>query len=75
MQSSQGAGHSLVVECQTLKTCRPAKAASFVLEVPGMVIYNDPVGGRAAYAEPGAPGLVLVCHGHEDHFNAILQPK
>jgi len=47
----------------------PIAQASFVLEVPGMVIYNDPVGGKAAYAGLAAPGLVLVCHEHEDHLD------
>jgi len=47
----------------------PVTQASFVLEVPGMVIYNDPVGGKAAYAGLAAPGLVLVCHEHQDHLD------
>lgn len=47
----------------------PIAQASFVLEAPGMVIYNDPVGGKAAYAGLAVPGLVLVCHEHEDHLD------
>ncbi|MDY0974658.1 MBL fold metallo-hydrolase [Massilia sp. CFBP9012] len=47
----------------------PVTQASFVLQTPGMVVYNDPVGGKAAYAGLPAPGLVLVCHEHEDHLD------
>ncbi|MGJ7036852.1 L-ascorbate metabolism protein UlaG (beta-lactamase superfamily) [Shinella sp. BE166] len=52
----------------------PIGDASFVLTVPGLVIYNDPAGGRALFAGQPTPGLVLMCHEHIDHFDlATLQ--
>lgn len=48
----------------------PIAHASFVMSVPGLVIYNDPVGGAAAYEGHPAPGLILVTHEHGDHFDA-----
>ena len=46
----------------------PVSHASFVMSVPGLVIYNDPVGGKALYEGQPAPGLVLITHEHGDHF-------
>ena len=46
----------------------PVSHASFVMSVPGLVIWNDPVGGKALYEGQPAPGLVLITHEHEDHF-------
>jgi L-ascorbate metabolism protein UlaG (beta-lactamase superfamily) len=48
----------------------PVSHASFVMEVPGAVIYTDPVGGAAMYEGFPAPGLILVTHEHGDHYNA-----
>lgn len=50
-------------------TIHPVSHASFVLTVPGLVIYNDPVGGAAAYEGLEPPGLILVSHEHGDHFD------
>jgi len=47
----------------------PINHASFVLSTPGLVIYNDPVGGKALYEGHPAPGLILVTHEHQDHFD------
>ena len=47
----------------------PISHASFVMSVPGLVIYNDPVGGKAPYDGHAAAGLVLVTHEHQDHFD------
>ncbi|WP_316014776.1 MBL fold metallo-hydrolase [Roseobacter sp. HKCCA0434] len=47
----------------------PVDHASFVMETPGLVIYNDPVGEAARYAEYPAPDLILVTHEHGDHYN------
>lgn len=47
----------------------PIAHASFVMTVPGLVIYNDPVGGAAAYEGRPEPDLVLITHEHGDHFD------
>jgi L-ascorbate metabolism protein UlaG (beta-lactamase superfamily) len=47
----------------------PIRDASFTLQVPGMVIYNDPADGAALYESQPAPDLVLMCHEHIDHFD------
>jgi L-ascorbate metabolism protein UlaG (beta-lactamase superfamily) len=57
----------------------PVEHASFMMTVPGLVIYNDPVGGKDLYAGHPAPGLVLITHEHGDHFDvptlqAIIGP-
>lgn len=33
------------------------------------MIWNDPVGGKALYDGQPAPGLVLITHEHQDHFD------
>jgi L-ascorbate metabolism protein UlaG (beta-lactamase superfamily) len=48
----------------------PVAHASFAMEVPGMVIYADPVGDPAAYAGLPPPDLILVTHEHGDHYKA-----
>ena len=50
-------------------TIHPVSHASFVLTIPGTVIYNDPVGGAAAYEGLPPPGMILVSHEHGDHFD------
>ncbi|WP_173931045.1 MBL fold metallo-hydrolase [Chelativorans sp. Marseille-P2723] len=47
----------------------PVSHASFVMMVPGMVIYNDPVGGAAAYEAHPAPDVILITHEHGDHYD------
>lgn len=47
----------------------PVEHASFVMTLPGMVIYNDPVGGAEKYRGLPPPGLILVTHEHSDHFD------
>ncbi len=47
----------------------PVEHASFVMTLPGMVIYNDPVGGPAKYQGLPPPNLILVTHEHPDHFD------
>jgi L-ascorbate metabolism protein UlaG (beta-lactamase superfamily) len=48
----------------------PVDHASFVMETPIGVIYNDPVGDAANYAGFATPDLVLITHEHGDHYNA-----
>lgn len=49
-------------------TIHPVNHASFVMETPSLVIYNDPVGEVSAYADHPAPDLILVTHEHGDHY-------
>ncbi|QDZ02188.1 MBL fold metallo-hydrolase [Nitratireductor mangrovi] len=65
---AQGAGDSYDTEGGKI-TIHPIAHASFVMTVPGLVIYNDPVGEAAAYQGHPAPDLVLVTHQHGDHYN------
>jgi L-ascorbate metabolism protein UlaG (beta-lactamase superfamily) len=48
----------------------PVDHASFVMETPIGVIYCDPVGDAANYADFATPDLVLITHEHGDHYNA-----
>ncbi len=48
----------------------PIAHASFVMETPAGVIYVDPVGDPASYADLPAPDLILITHEHGDHYNA-----
>ena len=64
---AQGAGDSYKTDGGEI-VVNPIAHASFVMSVPGLVIYNDPVGGAAAFEGHPAPGLVLITHEHGDHF-------
>ena len=48
----------------------PIAHASFVMTIPGMTIYNDPVGEASAYEGHPRPDVILVTHEHGDHYNA-----
>lgn len=49
-------------------TIKPVAHASFVMEAPEGIIYVDPVGDAAAFADFAKPDLVLITHHHGDHF-------
>lgn len=51
-------------------TIHPVSHASLVLETPQGIIYVDPVGEASAYEEYPEPGLILITHEHEDHYDA-----
>lgn len=51
-------------------TIYPLSHASFVMETPIGVIYVDPVGAPAQYADFDRPDLILITHHHGDHYNA-----
>lgn len=50
-------------------TVHPISHASFVMETPAGVIYADPVGDPAQYADLPAPDLILITHEHGDHYS------
>ena len=65
---AQGQGDSYKTDSGEI-VVSPVSHASFVMSVPGLVIYADPVGGKALYDGQPAAGLVLITHEHQDHFD------
>jgi L-ascorbate metabolism protein UlaG (beta-lactamase superfamily) len=47
----------------------PVNHASFGMSWNGKMIYNDPVGSSGLYSGFPKADLILVSHGHGDHFN------
>jgi L-ascorbate metabolism protein UlaG (beta-lactamase superfamily) len=47
----------------------PINHASFVMSWNGKMIYSDPVGGATPYQNLQKADLILVTHGHSDHFS------
>ena len=68
-QAAAHGGHMFPVKGGEVKV-HPVDHASFVMETPVGVIYNDPVGDAANYADFPAPDLILITHEHGDHYNA-----
>lgn len=68
-QAAAHGGHMFPVKGGEAKV-HPVDHASFVMETPVGVIYNDPVGDAANYADFPAPDLILITHEHGDHYNA-----
>lgn len=50
-------------------TIHPVDHASLLLGFGSEVIYVDPVGGAARFADLPAPTAILITHGHGDHFD------
>ncbi len=67
-QAAAHGGNMFPVEGGEIKV-HPVDHASFVMETPIGVIYNDPVGDAANYADFPTPDLVLITHEHGDHYN------
>jgi L-ascorbate metabolism protein UlaG (beta-lactamase superfamily) len=65
---AQGKGDSYKTDSGEI-LISPISHASFVMTAPGLVVYNDPVGGKALYDGQPAAQLVLVTHEHQDHFD------
>jgi L-ascorbate metabolism protein UlaG (beta-lactamase superfamily) len=65
---AQNAGDRHAIEGGEI-VIRPVAHASFVMNTPGLVIYNDPVGGAAPFQGSEPPGLILITHEHQDHFD------
>lgn len=49
-------------------TFSPVTHASVVIQAQGKVIYVDPTGDIASYAGQSPQAVVLITHGHYDHF-------
>lgn len=47
----------------------PISHASMILTLSGQVIYNDPVGGKDAYANHPSPNIILLSDIHGDHLD------
>lgn len=48
----------------------PISHASFILNLGGQVIYNDPVGNEATFSGQQRPDIILLSDIHSDHLNA-----
>ena len=51
-------------------TVRAVRQMSVVIEGPDGVIYTDPTGGGARYADHPAPDVILISHEHHGHYDA-----
>jgi len=47
----------------------PVAHATFVMQCSGKAVYVDPVGGGKPFAGLAKPDLILLTHGHFDHFD------
>lgn len=48
----------------------PISHATFVLEINGQTIFNDPVGDASSFTNFGEPNIILISDIHEDHMDA-----
>lgn len=66
---------TLIVSSYGQVRITPVEHASMVLSYLQKVIYVDPVGEAEQYKTLPKPDLILVTHGHGDHFNPDLIRK
>lgn len=53
----------------------PINHASFIISTYDLTIYVDPVGSQVNYKDYPEPDLILLTHGHQDHYSKnILDP-
>jgi L-ascorbate metabolism protein UlaG (beta-lactamase superfamily) len=65
--SAQGAGDRYAVDGGEI-VVNPIGHATFVMQVPGLVIYVDPATNPATFQGMPPADLVLITHEHGDHF-------
>ncbi len=71
-------GDKILTDSSTL-FIHPIQHASFAMQWNGKTIYSDPVGGAKLYEGLPKPDLILLTHGHGDHYDAgtleaVIQP-
>jgi L-ascorbate metabolism protein UlaG (beta-lactamase superfamily) len=64
---AQGAGDKYPTDGGEI-VVMPVGHATFVMQVPGLVIYNDPATDPATFQGMPPADLVLITHEHGDHF-------
>ncbi|MCB0373987.1 MAG: MBL fold metallo-hydrolase [Muricauda sp.] len=68
-EAVESTADAVVMEAPTEVKITPIEHATAVLEWNGIVLYMDPVGGKAAFDGQPSPNLVLITDIHGDHFN------
>ena len=67
-QADSTAGAEEAVSDNMVKVT-PVSHATMVLTMDGWTIYNDPVGGAAAFTGQPAPNIILISDTHGDHLD------